>query len=189
MEMALQTSHARELATFDAKNRGLIGRFSTALNAAREVRKPQSGRFHLAWLTISFALSPAAIRDNLAARQRSELEALTKVDKARLTSRIAEAKATRESELSSLTASHGKAREALIFRQGAEKGKMKEAWRAAPQPERAKREKRKSEEHRERRRDDDRDKSEGKRQRRDRRLGHERGGRSFVAKPSKAFGF
>ena len=98
----------------------------------------------LARLTIGFIFSPAAVRDHLAATQQSERQALAKTSKGWLAQRIAEVKTVRERELAGLTTSHGRNREALISRQSAEKAKMKEAWRAAPQPERGKREKLKS---------------------------------------------
>ena len=71
----------------DARSRRLIGRFQTALAAAREVREPGSGRFHLIRLTIGLVLPPAAIRDHLAAKQQSEWEALAKASKGRLAQR------------------------------------------------------------------------------------------------------
>jgi hypothetical protein len=141
---ALETAQARDMAALEQRTRSLFGRLRNALDAAKEAGEP-GGRLQLVKRTIGFALSPEAVRQQLAEKQQAEREAQAKAARTRLTERVGAVKATRTTELTALAERFGKDREQLIARQNAEKTKMKEAWRAAPQPERSKRTKTRAE--------------------------------------------
>ena len=88
---------------------------------------------------VSFAFSPAVIRQNLGDKHKASRETLSRESKAQLAEKIAGMKEARQLEFTGLTKRFQKDREVLITRQDAEKAKMKEAWRSTPQPERGKR--------------------------------------------------
>ena len=138
-EVALQAEHARDMAVFDRESRSLIGRFQIALKAAKAIREPGDGHLRLIALTIGLVFSLTPIRNALGAKQSGEHDAFLGVSKTQLPERIAQSKADRQKQLSELATGHGREREQLITRQASEKAKMKEAWRAMPQPERGKR--------------------------------------------------
>lgn len=138
-ETALRENQAKEMAAFSARSRSLFGRLKNALNHAMEIRPPEQGRFGFMKAVARFTFAPAKIRQHLADKHKAHRDALSREGKTQLTEKIASMKQARQLEFTGLTKRFEKDRETLIARQDAEKAKMKEAWRAAPQPERGKR--------------------------------------------------
>lgn len=136
----LKERQDKEMAALESQNRSLFGRFRNAYEAARQAKKPETGRLQLVKQTIGYALSPSSLRNELATKQKSERQALASTTKMQLATTITETKDSRQAELAELSKRHEKDRQALIDWQAVENSKMKEAWRTVPQPERSRHE-------------------------------------------------